>query len=142
MKKQLMTAMMMITALSVFSIANPVFAQAGNGQWGNGPGEFIDENGDGFNDLAPDADGDGIPNAYDEDYVAPHDGSGAGSAGNGGHGNGSGDGTGSGGGNGNGNGGGRNGNGPGDGTGVGPGDGVCLPELDLPKPGFKVRQTR
>ncbi len=32
---------------------------------------FIDEDGDGFNDLAPDADGDGIPNGLDSDYVRP-----------------------------------------------------------------------
>ena len=30
---------------------------------------FVDEDGDGFNDNAPDADGDGIPNGMDEDYV-------------------------------------------------------------------------
>jgi len=76
MKKQLLTAIMMISALSVFALASPVYAQAG--EWGNGPGEFIDENGDGFNDLAPDADGDGIPNSQDEDFVRPEDGSGAG----------------------------------------------------------------
>ncbi len=93
MKKQLLTAMMMIAALSAFAIASPVYAQAG-GEWGNGPGEFIDENGDGFNDLAPDADGDGIPNAHDEDYVKPQDGSGAGFGGNGGSGSGPADGTG------------------------------------------------
>lgn len=29
---------------------------------------FVDENGDGFNDNAPDADGDGIPNGQDPDY--------------------------------------------------------------------------
>lgn len=29
---------------------------------------FIDANGDGYNDNAPDADGDGIPNGRDEDY--------------------------------------------------------------------------
>jgi len=142
MKKQLVTAMMMIAALSVFSIANPVFAQAGNGQWGNGPGEFIDENGDGFNDLAPDADGDGIPNSLDEDYVAPQDGSGAGYGGNGGSGNGPGDGTGAGTGNGNGNGNGGNGVGPGDGTGVGPGDGECIAEPALPKSRIKVLLAR
>lgn len=47
---------------------------------GDGSGEcpsFIDENGDGFNDLAPDADGDGIPNGLDPDYVRPQDGTGA-----------------------------------------------------------------
>ena len=29
---------------------------------------FVDENGDGYNDNAPDHDGDGIPNGQDEDY--------------------------------------------------------------------------
>jgi len=32
---------------------------------------FVDENGDGYNDNAPDADGDGIPNGQDEDYTGP-----------------------------------------------------------------------
>ncbi len=45
----------------------------GNG-FGQGPGMFLDENGDGINDLAPDADGDGIPNGMDDDYVRPADG--------------------------------------------------------------------
>ncbi len=31
-------------------------------------GQFIDEDGDGFNDLMPDDDGDGIPNAIDPDF--------------------------------------------------------------------------
>lgn len=45
---------------------------------GNGyrVGGFVDENGDGFNDLAPDSDGDGIPNGQDPDYNPPQDGSG------------------------------------------------------------------
>ncbi len=30
---------------------------------------FVDANGDGYNDNAPDDDGDGIPNGLDEDYV-------------------------------------------------------------------------
>lgn len=38
------------------------------------PCRFIDEDGDGFNDLAPDADGDGIPDGLDPDY-APNAGS-------------------------------------------------------------------
>ncbi len=29
---------------------------------------FVDKNGDGYNDNAPDADGDGIPNGVDPDY--------------------------------------------------------------------------
>ncbi len=86
MKKQLLTVMMMAVAISLFAIASPVYAQGG--QWGNGhgdfgggangPGEFIDEDGDGYNDNAPDADGDGIPNYADEDYVRPADGQGNG----------------------------------------------------------------
>ena len=43
---------------------------------GHGICQFVDEDGDGFNDLAPDADGDGIPNGLDEDYVKPEDGTG------------------------------------------------------------------
>ena len=102
---------------------------------------FVDNDGDGFNDLAPDADGDGIPNGQDPDYVRPQDGTGNqfggreslvndgnsfrnwygqmhrwfyGNPGEGrGNGWGPGDGTGNG------------GNGPGDGTGNGPGTGDC-----------------
>ncbi len=33
---------------------------------------FVDENGDGINDLAVDSDGDGIPNCQDPDYVAAY----------------------------------------------------------------------
>jgi len=43
---------------------------------GNGPGGvgFADENADGYNDNAPDADGDGIPNSQDPDYERLGDG--------------------------------------------------------------------
>ena len=37
---------------------------------------FVDENGDGINDLGRDHDGDGIPNGQDPDWVAPKDGTG------------------------------------------------------------------
>jgi len=37
---------------------------------------FIDEDGDGINDLARDADNDGIPNCIDPDWVRPQDGTG------------------------------------------------------------------
>ncbi len=65
--------------LSVFAIAlglavAPVYAQDGDDQpeqpvedVQHGP-NFIDADGDGFNDNAPDHDGDGIPNGMDEDY--------------------------------------------------------------------------
>jgi len=39
---------------------------------------FVDLNNDGYNDNAPDADGDGIPNGQDSDYVKPGAGQGAG----------------------------------------------------------------
>lgn len=35
---------------------------------------FVDANGDGYNDNAPDHDGDGIPNGLDDDYVGPNKG--------------------------------------------------------------------
>jgi len=38
---------------------------------------FIDLNNDGYNDNAPDADGDGIPNGQDPDYVRPLNGKGS-----------------------------------------------------------------
>lgn len=41
----------------------------------HGPG-FVDANGDGWNDNAPDADGDGIPNGADPDYQGPRKGAG------------------------------------------------------------------
>ncbi len=34
---------------------------------------FIDRNGDGFNDLAPDLDGDGVPDALDPDFLGTGD---------------------------------------------------------------------
>lgn len=37
---------------------------------------FIDENGDGINDLGRDADNDGIPNCLDPDWTRPEDGTG------------------------------------------------------------------
>ncbi|HID40019.1 MAG TPA: hypothetical protein EYP36_10965 [Calditrichaeota bacterium] len=42
-------------------------AVQGQSQMKHGIG-FVDENGDGYNDNAPDHDGDGIPNGMDEDY--------------------------------------------------------------------------
>lgn len=120
-----------LTALTAFAQDDVTF---GPGQ-GNGICQFIDEDGDGFNDLAPDADGDGIPNGMDEDFVKPEDGTGnqhkygqtgdalvkafadavkASVNGKGqGNGYGVGDGTGT-------------GTGPADGTGFGPGTGDCL----------------
>lgn len=65
-----------LIALFILSLAAVAAAQDfGPGQ-ASGVCGFVDENGDGFNDLAPDADGDGIPNGQDPDYVKPEDGTG------------------------------------------------------------------
>ncbi len=59
-----------------FQTKSAVKTQA-NGQHGIG---FVDANGDGYNDNAPDADGDGIPNGMDPDYTGAkmHNGNGRG----------------------------------------------------------------
>jgi len=59
---------LMLAALAPMALAqeaDPVTAPSGGG---SDPCRFIDEDGDGFNDLAPDDDGDGIPNGLDPDY--------------------------------------------------------------------------
>ncbi|HPF35710.1 MAG TPA: hypothetical protein P5571_12465 [Candidatus Krumholzibacteria bacterium] len=71
----------LITLLALLAIALfAVTAQAQGFGAGLGDGDgicnFVDEDGDGFNDLAPDADGDGIPNGLDPDYVPAGDGTG------------------------------------------------------------------
>lgn len=123
-----LTALVLLLGLAAVAAAQCTGDGSGPA-YGNGFG-FVDENGDGYNDLAPDADGDGIPNGLDPDYVRPLDGTGYQFT-HGrpidwffgwGHGNengmryGPGDGTGF-------------GTGPADGTGYGPGggfgDGIC-----------------
>jgi len=128
-----------IAALAIAAFVTPASAQTdGAGGFGYMVGGFLDENGDGFNDLAPDADGDGIPNGVDPDYAPPMDGTGnrlgadtgicdedgfayrfqyKSRHAQGTTGYGPGDGTGNG------------GEGPGDGSGFGPGDGTCIPQL-------------
>jgi len=66
---------LMVLFIALVAVAASAQDSFGPGQ-GNGVCQFIDEDGDGFNDLAPDADGDGIPNGLDEDYVRPEDGTG------------------------------------------------------------------
>lgn len=132
----------LLALLAVTLFAATAQAQGfGAGLGGDGVCNFVDEDGDGFNDLAPDADGDGIPNGLDDDYVPLGDGGGnqyrwgqgqdvdgamkmlgftkAGSGGLGGQGHmyGPADGTGA-------------GTGPADGTGFGPGDGTGTGECD------------
>ena len=71
----LMTSLLATAALAQDDgeVTDPPEVERGNG---HGICQFVDEDGDGFNDLAPDADGDGIPNGLDEDYVKPEDGTG------------------------------------------------------------------
>jgi hypothetical protein len=70
-------ALTVMATAGLLLAATTTLAQPGKGGNGYRVCEFIDENGDGFNDLAPDADGDGIPNGLDSDYVRPKDGTGA-----------------------------------------------------------------
>ena len=65
-----------VGAVAVFGLALWLGAQdvaaLPAGGWG-----FVDADGDGINDRAPDADGDGIPNGQDEDYTGSRRGRGA-----------------------------------------------------------------
>ena len=65
MKRLITLATLALALLVALSFGSVVFAQE---EIVHGP-NFVDENGDGFHDLAPDADGDGIPNGMDEDYA-------------------------------------------------------------------------
>jgi len=56
-----------VAFLVFISMSNDGFAQT-KAQKGNKVGGFVDANGDGYNDNAPDHDGDGIPNGLDPDY--------------------------------------------------------------------------
>lgn len=63
-----------LAIVALFALGAPASALAQG--LGFTVGGFVDDNGDGINDLAPDADGDGIPNGLDPDYVRPLDGTG------------------------------------------------------------------
>lgn len=64
-----LTVMAMTIAVFGFALVTAdLYAQNGSRNGVRGAG-FVDENGDGYNDLAPDHDGDGIPNRLDPDYV-------------------------------------------------------------------------
>jgi hypothetical protein len=65
-----------ITGLLILGSSIHVHAQTVDPAVGvHGP-HFVDLDGDGLRDDAPDLDGDGIPNGMDEDYDQPRDGSG------------------------------------------------------------------
>jgi len=63
---------LMKLSIAAFAVAVLTFAFYSGGAYAqtvnHGIG-FVDENGDGYNDNAPDSDGDGIPNGQDPDYV-------------------------------------------------------------------------
>ena len=79
MKRQLKYIIIQTIIISLFSLSS-IFAQD-SVQTKNQNTEtdvkdkhglkFVDEDGDGFNDNAPDHDGDGIPNGLDPDYKGP-----------------------------------------------------------------------
>ena len=76
-RSMMMTLLVLLTAmLAVGAYAQDAETET-NGEPNSGQGQgamirgFVDEDGDGFNDLAPDADGDGIPNALDDDFEGP-----------------------------------------------------------------------
>ncbi|MDP2207564.1 MAG: hypothetical protein Q8K98_02155 [Bacteroidota bacterium] len=67
-------AIVALFALFMFVASSDAYSQT-KGK-GNGVKGFVDLNGDGINDHALDADGDGIPNGKDPDFVKPQDGTG------------------------------------------------------------------
>lgn len=54
--------------LGIFAMYAEVSAQTTTNPPANHGKNFVDKNGDGYNDNAPDHDGDGIPNGVDPDY--------------------------------------------------------------------------
>jgi len=79
MRRQWSLVLAVLGFLGAVALVAPAGAQAqddAGSRYGWHVGGFVDEDGDGFNDLAPDADGDGIPNGLDPDYQPPLDGTG------------------------------------------------------------------
>lgn len=67
MKKKNLISVLSIAVLMAVLFSSSVFAQ--DNQTKVKTKGFVDANQDGYNDLAPDVDGDGIPNGRDEDYT-------------------------------------------------------------------------
>ena len=70
------------TAVTAATVSFAVMGQTAYAQENETPVEhgpqFIDADGDGYNDAAPDVDGDGVPNGQDSDYTRPGNGTGKG----------------------------------------------------------------
>ena len=61
-----------IALIAIFVMYSNIAAQSENPTPPQQHGKnFVDKNGDGYNDNAPDHDGDGIPNGVDPDYKGP-----------------------------------------------------------------------
>ncbi len=72
MERFLNLALVGILALGIAFFGSSVtYAEEGAPTEANTCPNFVDENGDGYNDNAPDHDKDGIPNGVDSDYVKP-----------------------------------------------------------------------
>ena len=70
MSKKLLTMILLLALTAVFSVVVTTVAKADEQKSEGtkiGVGGFLDEDGDGFNDLMPDSDGDGVPDALDPD---------------------------------------------------------------------------
>lgn len=63
---QLTLTLTMVLAMVAFVTTNSLTQETNKSEHGS---TFVDANGDGYNDNAPDHDGDGIPNGQDPDYV-------------------------------------------------------------------------
>lgn len=63
--KKLLSILALVVLIAAYSNLS---AQTQNPPINHGK-NFVDANGDGYNDNAPDADGDGIPNGLDPDYT-------------------------------------------------------------------------
>jgi len=74
--KNLSLLAILTLSLLVVMVTMPVGLNAQSSTTQHGA-HFVDADGDGYNDNAPDADGDGIPNGQDPDYVRPGSGRGA-----------------------------------------------------------------
>lgn len=66
--KKLSFVALITLSLMIMLVMIPVTVNAQEAPVQHGP-NFVDSDGDGYNDNAPDIDGDGIPNGQDPDYV-------------------------------------------------------------------------
>jgi hypothetical protein len=68
MKKNIIVLTLFFAVMLLSALKAQDSTKTQNNQQGQNP-VFVDENGDGYNDNAPDHDGDGIPNSLDPDWI-------------------------------------------------------------------------